>query len=261
MSITETLRLSARAAAVAATTGSMYAAFEAEAAMAGASRRPEVLSKWVHRYGRLQLATLGAHIQGEGPHVGPSTQYPGAAPNGKGRVFVMNHRSALDILVGLTFFQARILSRGDLAKWPVIGVLARRIGTLFVDRGSTMSGARAAAAMVRAVEAGLGILVFPEGTTYEGDEVRPFRLGAFTVACRTGTEVVPAGIAYREAHAFFGDEGFGAHMKRVVGQPATHAVLTTGEPIQTQGRSPDDVLAEAQSTVQSLVDRSRALAG
>lgn len=265
MSPIDPLRLSARAAAAAGSTAAMYGAFEMEAALAGASDRDAILRKWVLRYGRLQLRLFGVEVLASGPHLDAGEAYPGSSPpasgtdeRGKGRLFVMNHRSMLDILVSLAFLDARIVSRGDLARWPVVGYLAKRIGTLFVDRESTVSGARVAGAMVRAVEAGLGVLVFPEGTTHAGDEVRPFRPGAFVVSRRTGAEIVPVGLAYEGEHANWGDEGFPAHARRIGGAPRTRVALVAGDPIAPGDREASAIQAEAHAAVQSLVHRARA---
>ena len=258
MSLLASLLLSARTTAFAGSTASMYGAFELEAALAGAAARDDVLKKWVVRYGRVELGLFGVDVAAAGPHLESGAAYPGKDERGKGRLFVMNHRSALDILVALGFLEARIVSRGDLAKWPVIGYLAQRIGTLFVDRESTLSGARVAGAIVRAVEAGRGVLVFPEGTTFAGDEVRPFRPGAFVVSRRTGAEIVPVGVAYEGEHATFGNETFPAHVKRIGGLPRTRVALVAGEPIAPNDREPAAIQAEAHAAVQSLVNKARA---
>src|SRR6478609_5701447 len=94
------------------------------------------------------------------------------------------------------FIEANTVSRADLAGWPVIGLAARRVGTLFVDRSDKRSGAAVINAMITGLESGRGVMVYPEGTTFAGDEVRPFRAGAFLAAQRAGAEIVPVGIAY-----------------------------------------------------------------
>lgn len=258
MSPLDPLRFPARAAAAAGSAVGYYGVFETHAALSAAAR-DDLLREWVVRYGRAQLRIFGAGVLASGPHLDDGRPYPGKDERGKGRLFVMNHRSALDIFVSLAFLEARILSRGDLARWPVIGFLARRIGTLFVDRESTISGARVAGSMMRAVEAGLGVLVFPEGTTFTDDDVRPFRPGAFAVSARTGAEVVPVGIAYGGEHAIWGkDESFPAHMRRIGGAPRTRVALVAGDPIAPAGRDAPAIQAEARAAVQSLVHRARA---
>src|SRR5262249_27784147 len=152
-------------------TFSLLAGFEAERAMARDDRgRDDVTYKWMARYGAGLLRLYGLEVTAEGPHVGvPGGRYPARDARGKGRLFVMNHRSMLDIFVNLAFLEANIVSRADLSGWPVIGLAARRVGTLFVDRENRRSGAAVINAMCGAVERGRAVMVYPEGTTFSGD--------------------------------------------------------------------------------------------
>ena len=104
--------------------------------------------------------------------------------------------------------------------------------------------------------------MYPEGTTFAGDEVRPFRAGAFTAAQRTGAEIVPMGIAYEGHAATFVDEAFPAHYRRVASSPKTRLGLIFGDPIPA-GDHPDvNVLRGlAHERVQALVHRARAAFG
>ena len=192
------VRVPLRTAGFIGLTFSLLAGFEAERALAPDDRaRDDVTYKWMARYGAGLLRLYGLEVTAEGPHVGvPGGRYPARDARGRGRLFVMNHRSMLDIFVNLAFLEANIVSRADLSRWPVIGLAARRVGTLFVDRESRRSGAAVINAMCGAVERGRAVIVYPEGTTFSGDEVHPFRPGAFLVAERTGAEIVPVGIAY-----------------------------------------------------------------
>ena len=171
----------------------------------------------------------------------------------------MNHRSMLDIFVNLAFLEANIVSRADLSGWPVIGLAARRVGTLFVDRSSKRSGAAVINAIVHASLRGKGVMVYPEGTTFSGDEVRPFRAGAFLAAQRTGAEVIPVGIAYDGDAASFGDEPFVKHLLRVSGARETRIGLEIGDPLRAADHAEVDTLKDmARERVQALVLRARA---
>ena len=101
---------------------------------------------------------------------------------GRGHLVVANHRSTADILVLLRTFGGRMVSRADLAGWPLVGAAARAVGTLFVDRSDAASGATAVRAIRTRLVAGDTVIVFPEGTTFPDDEVRPFHAGAFVAA-------------------------------------------------------------------------------
>ena len=101
-----------------------------------------------------------------------------------------------DIFVNLAFVEANIVSRADLARWPVIGLAARRVGTLFVDRSSKSSGTAVIDAMCASVERGRAVMVYPEGTTFAGRRGAALPARRVPRAQRAGAEIVPVGIAY-----------------------------------------------------------------
>lgn len=176
-----------------------------------------------------------------------------------GRMVVSNHRSMLDILVLLSRFGGHMLSRDDLARWPVIGWLAGFSQTLYVDRSSAASGA----ASIREVSERLlerhTVTVFAEGTTYPDDEVRPFLPGAFVAATRAGGEIVPVGIAYAGTHAIFFQEPFASHARKVLLRPRTRVALCIGAPIAVERRSSKSLASVTHERVQGLVRRARSL--
>jgi 1-acyl-sn-glycerol-3-phosphate acyltransferase len=178
---------------------------------------------------------------------------------GKPRLIVSNHRSTADILILLRTFGGRMVSRADLASWPLIGLAARSAGTVFVDRADAASGATALRTMVTHLATGSSIVVFPEGTTFPDDEVRPFHPGAFVAAARAGAEVVPVGLAYERGSgaAFFG-ETFPAHLSRMAGASPSRVALCAGPALTPgdRGRS-RDLLDRSHAAVQALVTHAR----
>lgn len=251
-------RFAARSAAFVGLTFGMYGMLELDTAISPDAEREAVLHAWIRRYGAALLELYGVSMIARGPYVGDGTLYPGRGEGGLGRVFVMNHRSGLDIPICLAYAEATILSRADLSRWPVIGMAARRVGTLFVDRTDKQSGASAINAMVHAIERGRGVLVYPEGTTFEGDEVRPFRAGAFLAAARAGAEIVPIGLAYEGEAASFGEETFAQHMVRVSGAAKTRAAIVAGAPIRMGSNDVEALRERARVEVQALVREARA---
>ena len=253
------LRVPLRTVGFVGLTFSLLAGFEAERALQADDRaRDDVTYRWMQRYGLGLLRLYGLEVTAGGPHVDtPGGRYPARDAAGRGRLFVMNHRSMLDIFVNLAFLEANIVSRADLSGWPVIGLAARRVGTLFVDRASKRSGAAVINAMCEAVERGRAVMVYPEGTTFSGDEVRPFRPGAFLAAERTGAEIVPVGIAYEGDAASYLDESFVTHLLRVSSSRGIRIGLEVGEAIPAGSADVEAVKALAHERVQALVKRAR----
>lgn len=181
----------------------------------------------------------------------------GAQSETRGRLVVANHRSALDIGILLGHFGGHILSRGDVAGWPLVGRLADRAGTIFVDRKSRRSGARAIREIRRHLEAGRTVTVFPEGTTFLGDEVRPFQSGAFAAARGLNVEVIPVGFAYEHGTEYYRCS-FGTHLSRVAQRKRTQVVGCVGAPLESSSFRDTAQLAEAaREAVQRMVDRAR----
>jgi 1-acyl-sn-glycerol-3-phosphate acyltransferase len=174
---------------------------------------------------------------------------------------VANHRSTADVLALLHAFGGRMVSRADLARWPLVGPAARAVGTIFVDRADAASGAGAVRAIRTQLAAGSTVIVFPEGTTYPGDDVRPFHPGAFIAALRSGSDVVPVGLAYQTGSgAAFVNESFPAHLARMAAAEPSRVAMCIGTPITIAERTrAGHLAARAQTDVQRLVGAARAL--
>ncbi len=161
------------------------------------------LVRWWHRR---TLALLGIEVQvrGEAAH-GPV-------------LFVANHVSWLDISALLTVIDAGFIGKHELQRWPVLGLLIRRGGTIFIDRGGRGAAAAAVDEMVARLEAGNRAAVFPEGTTSSGASVRRFHARLFDAALRTGAPVQPVALRYnRPDLAFVGGEPFLRNLWRLLG--------------------------------------------
>jgi 1-acyl-sn-glycerol-3-phosphate acyltransferase len=211
---------------------------------------------WVRRWARSLLALFSIDVVVRGS-VPPPTRR-----GERGRLIVANHRSAIDIGVILATFGGTMVSRADLATWPVVGAAARSVGTVFVDRSSAKSGAATIRTIQKHLESGQTIALFPEGTTFAGDEVRPFHGGAFVAATRAGAEVLPVGLAYpTDSDAAFLDETFLAHLGRMAKSDATRMGIAVGPPILTKGLRAGDLCQRAHAEVGRLVLEARQLAG
>lgn len=138
------------------------------------------------RWSRKLLDILGIRLQVEG------------APADHG-LLVANHISWLDIFAINAAAPSTFVSKDDVLRWPVIGWLAARVGTLFIERGSRAAAARTKERMIEALRRGDRVAVFPEGTTGFGDQVLPFHGALFQSAIDAGVAVAPALIRYQDA--------------------------------------------------------------
>jgi 1-acyl-sn-glycerol-3-phosphate acyltransferase len=239
-----------------AATSAMLPIFVAHTHRAPEDQKPLVRDLWVRRWARalLDLFDIELVLRGSVP--------PPTRAGGRGRLIVANHRSAIDIGVLLATFGGTLVSRADLATWPILGKAARSVGTVFVDRSSIQSGALVVRDIQRRLEEGETIGIFPEGTTFADDEVRAFHRGAFIAALNAKAEVLPVGLAYpASSGAAFLEESFLAHVGRVARTKAVRVGVVVGKPIDTQQMNGKRLTEAAQRAVGELVAEARQLVG
>jgi 1-acyl-sn-glycerol-3-phosphate acyltransferase len=240
-----------RVAGFGAVTAAMLPAYALRDRLASASERDAIRDRWVRRWceALLRLFAIDVEVHGD------THEHEG------GLLVIANHRSTIDIAVLLGTFGGHMVSRADLAEWPLVGAAARKVGTVFVDREDAVSGASAVRAMRDILKSGGTVIVFPEGTTFADDDVRPFHGGAFVAALHTGARVLPVGLAYeRGSGAAFVGETFPQHLSRMSAAPPTRVVMRIGKPIAIAERARSVALRDAShAAVQSLVREARAI--
>jgi 1-acyl-sn-glycerol-3-phosphate acyltransferase len=250
----ERARAAARVAAMSGFTLGMMGGVRVHQRLSADSARYEVYQAWMKRWcqGLLDIFGVQAVVVHE-PESGSRSPQPSAAV---ATLVVANHRSPLDIPLLLRQFGGVVLSRADLATWPVLGPAAVSAETIFVDRKDTMSGVVAARTIRDRLTKGRTVIVFPEGTTHAGDEVHTFYEGAFAAARGLKIDLVPVGIAY-QAGSEFVEPTFGQHLARVAGRSQTRVACAIGCPRPMQGTR-KEVAATLRVEIQTLVQRARA---
>ncbi|MCT4574980.1 MAG: 1-acyl-sn-glycerol-3-phosphate acyltransferase [Alphaproteobacteria bacterium] len=97
-------------------------------------------------------------------------------------LFVSNHLGYLDIPVLGSLIKGSFVSKGEVASWPVIGFLATLQNTIFVRKQKRSEAGKQANMIVSSIRKGNSIIVFPEGTSWYGNETLPFKSSLFSVA-------------------------------------------------------------------------------
>ena len=165
-------------------------------------------------------------------------------------VRVANHSSYLDILVLTEAGAGRFLSRHDVAGWPLVGRVAERIGTVFVNRDTHEGRLAGLRALADAAKSGPALLVFPEGRTNERG-VLPFERGAFSAAKSARVPIRPVAVLYedRAAVAWVGDMTLLPHVWRRLQGDVVHCVVRALPRIQPNQRSSAEVAEEARAAI------------
>lgn len=148
-------------------------------------------------------------------------------------LFVGNHITYIDPIAVLAHIDAQVVAKAEIKHWPLVGLGAYLVGTLFVNREEKSSRQETALAIRNALEHGDSILVYPEGTTTAGPGTLPFKPRSFLAAHLAGVPVQPIAIQYDSPKVpYIGDDTFLPHffrlfrMKNVTGRIAFGPLLT-----------------------------------
>ncbi len=159
---------------------------------------------------------------------------------GSGYLLATNHLSYLDVLLLSATLPVRFVAKQEVRGWPVWGPLAAWTGTLFIDRERPRDARRVADRLAAVLSAGQAAVIFAEGTSSPGDDVRPYRPALFAAAIQSGCRVVPARMQYlvpdrpgaeREMVCWWGEMEFGPHLFGLAELPRIDAHLTIGAPL------------------------------
>jgi 1-acyl-sn-glycerol-3-phosphate acyltransferase len=110
---------------------------------------------------------------------------------------VSNHLSYVDIIAYSACLGNVFISRGDIADWPALGVFARGVGTIFINREKLQDIPRVIGEINEALDEGLGVVLFPEGVSGAGDRVLPFHPSLLDPAAKANYPVSYATIRYQ----------------------------------------------------------------
>lgn len=169
----------------------------------------------------------------------------GDAPDGA-FFLVTNHLSYIDIPVIARCLHGTFIAKSELSGWPLAGHVIRSGDTIFIDRGRKRDLLRVMDEVERALADGLGVILFPEGTSSKGDGLLPFKPSLLQIAVESGRPVHWATLEYDTDDeqrlpsrfvCWWGDEAFVPHYLRFVTLDRTRAVIRFGrQPVRGSDR-------------------------
>jgi len=173
---------------------------------------------------------------------------------------VANHLSYIDIIVIAAHLECTFVAKNDIAGWPGMGWLAKGVGTIFIDRKNFQDIPRVIGLINQSLDEGIGVVLFPEGTSTMGSQIMPFSPALLEPAARAGYPVSYAAISYRTppneppAHAavcWWGDMDFAPHLLKLLLVSKLEVVVSYGE----DAIHADDRKVLAKSLWRSVNDR------
>jgi 1-acyl-sn-glycerol-3-phosphate acyltransferase len=90
-------------------------------------------------------------------------------------LLVSNHLSYVDILLLGSLFPSVFVSKAEVKNWPVFGLFSRLGGTVYVQRERRGEVGRISDQLQSLLRDGHLVVLFPEGTSSDGESVLPFK--------------------------------------------------------------------------------------
>lgn len=151
---------------------------------------------------------------------------------------VSNHLGYFDIPVLRSVVKGVFVAKHDIGEWFAVGHMIRNMGTIYVDRTRRRDIPRAGNDVIQRLNAGEGVIVFPEGTSTKGEEVLPFNSSFLAFAAQTDIPVSYVSISYRtpageptpsESICWWDDTPFLKHLLILFSLRKCTAILNFGE--------------------------------
>lgn len=191
-------------------------------------------------------------------------------------MLVANHSSWLDILVLASVADVAFVAKIEVRDWPVFGILARLQRSVFVVREQKRKSQEQANEIADRMNAGEIVVLFPEGTTSDGNRLFPTKstlFAAATSAVASSIEgrvfVQPVAVAYTRIHgmpmghyhrpvtAWPGDVPLMPHLIGVLETGALDVEVSFGKPIEVTTATNRKMLAQtADDEIRDMLERS-----
>jgi len=155
-----------------------------------------------------------------------------------GYVIIANHVSYVDGIVLGSIFPIVFVSKKEVRSWPVVGLWNILCGTIFIDRQHKQAVAFMVDEMAAKLRHEANILLFPEGTSTNGERMLPFQTVPLAAPLRSRSIIVPMTLAYRSIDDrpvnqanrdliyWYGDMDFISHFWRLLALRSVEALVT-----------------------------------
>ena len=180
----------------------------------------KIVSKVMSRFCAMIRILLNVRVALEG-----TTDDPCAG----GHFIVSNHFGYLDGIVLGSLFPVIFVTKRQVKRWPVIGQLLMLLGTIFVDRENKSDILRLVNKISKTLRQEANVLIFPEGTSTNGEKLLPFQSAFFAAPLLAHAVVTPVTLTYkfidqqpisaanRDRIYWYGDMSFAPHLWDLLG--------------------------------------------
>ena len=147
-------------------------------------------------------------------------------------LMMSNHQSYIDIWLIPKYAITVFVAKAEVKKMPLVGWGASSVNTVYVDRSDKESRQKTKNEISNRIKNGRSVIIFPEGTTGDGNGLLPLKPGMFFNAAEEGFPIIPTAIYYENPDlAWVGDDPIGSHFFRNFSKLSTTAHIVFGEPM------------------------------
>jgi 1-acyl-sn-glycerol-3-phosphate acyltransferase len=217
-----------------------------------------------HAYHKFVASLFGIHIHVRGRPV-----------TDQGVLLLANHTGWMDIVIFSAVMPLSFVAKSEVGSWPFFGTLARLQRTVFVARERRSQTAQTRDGIRKRLLAGEALVLFPEGTSSDGNKVLPFKsalLGAAEAevggrhvlvqpvsTAYTALHGIPMGRENRPLFAWYGDMELVPHLWEALKAGPLDVVMEFHPPLSLDAMDRKQLAKEAELTIRA--GQMRALAG
>lgn len=175
-------------------------------------------------------------------------------PKDQAVLYVTNHRSYFDILLGYTSITTPtgFVAKKEMAKIPFLRVWMRYLNCLFLDRENLKEGLKTILKGIEQVKSGYSVFIAPEGTRSKDDGMLPFKEGSLKIAEKSGCLIIP--VAMNNTDSIF--------EKQFPWVKSAHVVIEFGQPINIKALDNDErkfLGVYVQNVIKDILEKNKSL--
>jgi len=207
------------------------------------ARRRKLAALNIHFCSKLTLRLLGVRTLND------------RTVDSQGNLLASNHLGYLDVLVIAAQLPGLFVTSVEVRQTPFLGLLSQMGGCLYVERRSKAGLSKEVSELTDGLQQGVNVILFPEATSTNGDEVLRFRRPLFQAAIDSKTKTIPMTINYltinhlpfgrrnRDRVCWYGEMPFFCHLLDLFSQTEVTVRLSAHDAIPSESY-PKEVLSE-----------------
>ena len=160
-------------------------------------------------------------------------------------LFISNHISYLDIPILGSNFPLRFVAKSEVASWGIFGFLSKLAQTIFIKR-KKIDTYNQKHKLKKLLLSNEKLLIFPEGTTSDGNRVLDFKSSSFSAVEKENFLIQPITLVYSEFNgipinrwlrpiiAWYGGMDLKPHLLLLVNLRPIKVKLIFSDPVKSQ---------------------------